>query len=179
MKDEVATNHEPSPINHQPSAPPTINHPPSPINHEPSPIPHSLVWAALYFGVGAALWFVTSGMFTGRLSGWLRLGFDKVGITSIALLPLALWGTWTALGSQRNADRTLSYIGATAQRFGLLGTVIGIVAATVRIGASMQSGAATAVTGALPAVGQALVSTAVGFVIAIACDFFRYLQADG
>ena len=70
----------------------------------------------------------------------------------------------------------MSYIGTTAQRVGLLGTVIGIVAATITIGDKLNAGAATAVTGALPAVGQALVSTAVGFVIAIICDFFIYIN---
>ncbi len=109
-------------------------------------------------------------------SGALRLLYDKVGITVIALLPLAVWSAWTAVRGGRHRDITLSYIGTTAQRVGLLGTVIGIVAATVRIGDNLNEGAANAVTGALPAVGQALISTAVGFVIALACDFFRYLQ---
>jgi biopolymer transport protein ExbB/TolQ len=58
----------------------------------------------------------------------------------------------------------------------LLGTVIGIVAATLAIGAKLNTGAAAAVTGALPAVGQAMISTAAGFVIAITCDFFRYVN---
>ncbi len=109
----------------------------------------------------------------------VKLVYDKVGITVIALLPLTVWGLWTALREDAHKDMTLSYIGTTAQRVGLLGTVIGIVAATVRIGDSLNTGAAGAVTGALPAVGQALISTAVGFVVAITCDFFRYIQERG
>lgn len=95
------------------------------------------------------------------------------------MIPLAAWAVYTALKTRNGTELTLSYIGATAQRVGLLGTVIGIVAATVTIGDSLSKGAATAVTGALPAVGQALVSTAVGFVIAIVCDFFIYLSSNG
>jgi len=103
--------------------------------------------------------------------------YDKVGITIIALLPLALWAIYTAFITKHGSEWTLAYIGVTAQRVGLLGTVIGIVAATITIGDSLNNGAATAVTSALPSVGQALVSTAVGFVIAIVCDFFIYLNA--
>jgi hypothetical protein len=106
----------------------------------------------------------------------VQLLYDKVGITVVALAPLSIWGLWTAMHHSGNADLTLSYIGTTAQRIGLLGTVIGIVAATIRIGDSLTDGAAGAVSGALPAVGQALISTAVGFIIALGCDFVRYLQ---
>ncbi len=102
--------------------------------------------------------------------------YNKVGITIIALLPLAIWAVFTAVQAEKHNDVTLSYIGTTAQRVGLLGTVIGIVAATLAIGSKLNSGAAAAVTGALPAVGQAMISTAVGFVIAITCDFFRYIN---
>lgn len=102
--------------------------------------------------------------------------YDKVGITIIALLPLAIWAVYTAIQAEKHNDITLAYIGTTAQRVGLLGTVIGIVAATLAIGTKLSSGAAAAVTGALPAVGQAMISTAAGFVIAITCDFFRYIN---
>jgi hypothetical protein len=102
--------------------------------------------------------------------------YRSVGITIIALLPLAGWAIYTVIRAGSKGDLTLAYIGTTAQRVGLLGTVIGIVAATIAIGDNLNTGAATAVTSALPAVGQALVSTAVGFVIAIVCDFFRYLN---
>ncbi len=107
----------------------------------------------------------------------LYIVYHKVGITLIALMPLALWAVYTAFRAGKNSDITLAYIGTTAQRVGLLGTVIGIVTATIAIGDNLNTGAATAVTGALPAVGQALVSTAVGFVIAIVCDFFRYVNS--
>ncbi|MCP4177152.1 MAG: MotA/TolQ/ExbB proton channel family protein [bacterium] len=103
--------------------------------------------------------------------------YHRVGITIIALVPLSLWAVYTAVKTEKGSEFTLAYIGATAQRVGLLGTVIGIVAATVSIGDNLSSGAAGAVTGALPAVGQALVSTAVGFVIAITCDFFIYINS--
>ena len=103
--------------------------------------------------------------------------YDKVGITVIALLPLSIWAVYTAMRAGDNNDITLAYIGVTAQRIGLLGTVIGIVAATISIGDNLSIGAASAVTGALPAVGQALLSTAVGFVISIVCDFFIYINS--
>jgi hypothetical protein len=60
--------------------------------------------------------------------------YNKVGITIIALLPLAIWAVYTAVQAEKHNDVTLSYIGTTAQRVGLLGTVIGIVAATLAIG---------------------------------------------
>ncbi len=129
----------------------------------------------LAMGVGIAAWWLFSftSMGIGSALGWI---FDKVGITIVALAPLAVWSIMAALRNGQRHDLTLAYIGTTAQRVGLLGTVIGIVLATIRIGESLSSGAANAVTSALPAVGQALISTAVGFIIAIVCDFFRYLK---
>ena len=103
--------------------------------------------------------------------------YDKVGITILVLVPLMIWGVWVAFQKCNNKkDLTLSYIAVTAQRVGLLGTVIGVVAATINMGQKLGTGALDAVSGALPAVGQALVSTAVGFLIALACDFFIYLN---
>ena len=139
------------------------------------------LWGLRFAGllVGAAIaWLVYLG---GRIDMMALLTgiYHKVGVTLIALMPLALWAVYTAFRAGHNSDITLAYIGTTAQRVGLLGTVIGIVAATITIGDNLNTGAATAVTGALPAVGQALVSTAVGFVIAIVCDFFRYINARG
>jgi len=131
------------------------------------------------FAGGIMICVLLSGKIKGILTiqsiSWI---YEKVGITVIALIPLAAWSIWTVIRSRGEHDMTLAYIGTTAQRVGLLGTVIGIVAATVKIGDGLSAGAAGAVTSALPAVGQALVSTAVGFVIAIICDFFRYLNAN-
>jgi hypothetical protein len=128
-------------------------------------------FAGLLIGAGVIMMFRSV-----NFKELLFMAYDKVGITVIALLPLAIWAVYAAIRAERHDDITLSYIGTTAQRVGLLGTVIGIVAATVAIGNKLNSGAAAAVTGALPAVGQALISTAVGFVIAISCDFFRYIN---
>jgi hypothetical protein len=130
-----------------------------------------------------------SGLIIGCLIAWLYhrtnisifniigIIYNKVGVTVIALIPLSLWAAYTALRAGNDHEITLAYIGTTAQRIGLLGTVIGIVAATITIGDNLSTGAASAVTGALPAVGQALVSTAVGFVISIVCDFFIYVNS--
>ena len=133
---------------------------------------HRITARLLAFVLGAGLALV--------LSTWgLRAAamvYHKIGITIIALLPLAIWTVWTVLRHGGGQDLTLDYIGTTAQRVGLLGTVVGIVAATLQIGEKLDTGAAGAVSGALPAVGQALISTAVGFVIALVCDLFRYLN---
>ena len=128
--------------------------------------------AGLIIGAGIILIFRANINF----KEFFFMTYNKVGITIIALLPLAIWAVYTAVQAEKHNDITLSYIGTTAQRVGLLGTVIGIVAATLAIGSKLNSGAAAAVTGALPAVGQAMISTAVGFVIAITCDFFRYIN---
>ncbi len=128
--------------------------------------------AGLIIGAGIILIFRANINF----KEFFFMTYNKVGITIIALLPLAIWAVYTAMQAEKHNDITLSYIGTTAQRVGLLGTVIGIVAATLAIGSKLNSGAAAAVTGALPAVGQAMISTAVGFVIAITCDFFRYIN---
>ena len=128
--------------------------------------------AGLIIGAGIILIFRANINF----KEFFFMTYNKVGITVIALLPLAIWAVYTAMQAEKHNDITLSYIGTTAQRVGLLGTVIGIVAATLAIGSKLNSGAAAAVTGALPAVGQAMISTAVGFVIAITCDFFRYIN---
>ena len=102
---------------------------------------------------------------------WL---YGKVGISLIALLPLAVWSLVTVFRQGKAHDLTLSYIAVTAQRFGLLGTVAGIIVATMQIGSTLSGDSSQAGAAALPAVGQALISTGVGFTIAIACDFFRY-----
>ncbi|MFA6717055.1 MAG: MotA/TolQ/ExbB proton channel family protein [Victivallales bacterium] len=128
--------------------------------------------AGIIIGAGIIIMFRSSINF----KELLFTTYNKVGITIIALLPLAIWAVYAAIQAEKHNDITLSYIGTTAQRVGLLGTVIGIVAATIAIGNKLNTGAAAAVTGALPAVGQALISTAVGFVIAISCDFFRYIN---
>jgi hypothetical protein len=133
---------------------------------------------ALAFASGAIAWFaLRKGNFSlggaWQLFSWC---YDKVGVTILALIPLAAWGVWVALRYGKDDDITLAYIGTTSQRFGLLGTVIGIVDATLKIGVNMDSGSVNAVTSAMPAVGQALVSTGVGFVIAISCDFIRYMK---
>jgi len=129
---------------------------------------------------GAIMWFVAFEGFRPDVAGIAKVCWDKVGITVVALAPLLAWSVWIAFFSNtpesaRN-QLSLAYIGTTAQRFGLLGTVIGIVLATVQIGSGMGNGAEAAVTSALPAVGQALISTGVGFGIALVCDFFRYLN---
>ena len=139
------------------------------------------IWLVRLLALGTGVLIAT--IVSGRVNGSITIQniewiYEKVGITIIALVPLGIWSIWTVIRAKGDHDLTLAYIGVTAQRIGLLGTVIGIVAATVRIGESLSSGAAGAVTGALPAVGQALVSTAVGFVIAIICDFFRYLNSE-
>lgn len=128
-------------------------------------------FAGLIIGAGVTIMFGSI-----NFTELLFMAYHKVGITIIALFPLAIWAAYAAIQAEKHNDLTLSYIGTTAQRVGLLGTVIGIVAATVAIGNKLNSDAAEAVTGALPAVGQALISTAVGFVIAISCDFFRYMN---
>lgn len=139
-------------------------------------IPFEWVKAVAAFAGGFAVLFAGEGIATlGEPFAW---ACDKVGVTIFALAPLAVWCVWTAFQAGTRRDVTLAYIGATAQRVGLLGTVIGIVAATISIGDSLNAGAASAVTRALPAVGQALVSTAAGFVIAISCDLFRFLGGE-
>ena len=133
-------------------------------------------WTARIAGIATGACIIMLFRSNIDLAGFFAMAYNKVGITIIALLPLAIWAVFTAIQAEHHNDLTLSYIGTTAQRVGLLGTVIGIVAATIAIGNQLNTGAAAAVTGALPAVGQAMISTAVGFVIAITCDFFRYLH---
>lgn len=133
-------------------------------------------WSARLTGLIIGAGIITIFRSSMNITGLMAMAYNKVGITVIALLPLAIWAVYTAVQAEKHNDVTLSYIGTTAQRVGLLGTVIGIVAATIAIGNKLNAGASAAVTGALPAVGQALISTAVGFVIAITCDFFRYIN---
>lgn len=138
----------------------------------------STIWLMRLSGLAggaviAWIWF-SGGV---NLKQMIASAYHGVGVTVIALLPLAIWALYTVFRAGHHGDLTLAYISTTSQRVGLLGTVIGIVAATIAIGDNLSTGAASAVTSALPAVGQALVSTAVGFVIAIVCDFFRYLNA--
>ena len=100
---------------------------------------------------------------------------ESVGLTIYILLPLALWALLLTI-SGKATEYTLSYIGVTSQRIGLLGTVAGIVEATVAI--NLSGDVAQSVKMALPAVGQALVSTGAGFLVALFCDFMIFATTN-
>ncbi|NQZ58203.1 MAG: MotA/TolQ/ExbB proton channel family protein [Lentisphaeraceae bacterium] len=128
------------------------------------------------FAAGIALcMLMRQGVVTGPFD-LIAQGAEKIGVTFYPLLALALWCLIAGIMKRALQPMTLEYIGTTAQRIGLLGTVIGIVMATMEIGANLSEGAASAVSGALPAVGEALLSTAVGFIIALMCDLIAYLR---
>ena len=130
--------------------------------------------ASFAAGIGLCM-LMRRGVITGPVD-LVTQGAEKIGITFYPLLALALWCLVAGTLKRSLQPITLEYIGTTSQRIGLLGTVIGIVMATMQIGANLNDGAASAVSGALPAVGEALLSTAVGFVIALMCDLIAYLR---
>ena len=128
----------------------------------------------LAFVLGAVLFAISR-------EGWsvlapITVAIQKVGITSYPLMILAAWAIGAGFFYAKLQAVTLEYIGCTAQRIGLLGTVIGLVTATLQIGNNLGDNASAAVSGALPAIGEALLSTAVGFIIALLCDFIAYLR---
>ena len=134
----------------------------------------SLLAISLAFCAGGLLFMLTRDGF--GVFSQAAANVQKVGITIYPLLLLALWSLAVGLFSEDLRPVTLEYIATTAQRIGLLGTVIGIVSATLQIGANLNTDVTAAVGGALPAVGEALLSTAVGFVIALQCDLISYLR---
>lgn len=99
--------------------------------------------------------------------------YNSVGVTIFIFLPLICWAIYLSQQDKDN-EYSLSYIGLTAQRVGLLGTVIGVVHATIAI--KLDGEIAQSIKMALPAVGQALISTGVGFLIALVCDFMIYIN---
>lgn len=136
---------------------------------------HQILLAGLGIFAGGALWLIGVEGYRPSIFRWAVSCYQYVGITIVVFIPLSIWALKQAVSNHDKGLLTLGYIGTTAQRLGLLGTVIGIVAAMLAIGAHMSQGADAAVVRALPAVGQALISTGVGFVIALLCDFFRYI----
>ncbi|WDE96637.1 MotA/TolQ/ExbB proton channel family protein [Lentisphaera profundi] len=134
----------------------------------------------LAFGFGAVACYMLDTQMLASFNPmmWLTTIAQKVGVTFYPLIILSMWSLYSAYSQETFSPTTQGYIATTAQRIGLLGTVIGLVTATMAIGTNLSSGAAGAVSGALPAVGEALLSTAMGFVIALQCDFIIYLKLE-
>jgi biopolymer transport protein ExbB/TolQ len=96
----------------------------------------------------------------------------------IGLLPFGIWAlrlTYKLL-VRRNLDDPaktqldFAYIGRNATVLGLLGTVIALATAGAQMAQEVAQGSAAAVLRLIPCVGQALIATVLGLVIAFLAD---------
>ena len=85
---------------------------------------------------GALAWFVLTGDAMAPLLAGIAYCYAKVGVTITALAPLTIWAIWLA-ATKSGTDGNLGFIAVSAQRFGFLGTVIGIVQALAQLGLDM------------------------------------------
>lgn len=108
----------------------------------------------------------------------LRWTWHSTGPALVGLVPLALWLGHLLLrpsatpegadAAQRRAD--FAFIGRNATLLGLLGTVLSLALAGARLAAEQAGTPATLVNGLVGLLGQALVSTIVGILLAVAAD---------
>jgi biopolymer transport protein ExbB/TolQ len=144
---------------------------------------HSFVaWCgSAALGVGCAAlaqhWNPASGCLASVWAACKR-AYDLVGIMIIGLLPFGIWAlrlTYKLL-VRRNLDDPaktqldFAYIGRNATVLGLLGTVIALATAGAQMAQEVAQGSAAAVLRLIPCVGQALIATVLGLVIAFLAD---------
>ena len=114
-----------------------------------------------------------------RVASW---AYDQVGVVLIGLTPLCIWLTcliYKQLGQSREThivtELDYDFIARQATSLGLLGTVISLLSACLKLSGEVAQGSAAAVLQIIPLVGQAVVSTAVGLVIAIFAQIPQHL----
>ena len=135
---------------------------------------------SLFLGAVAGL----ASFFWGALPAWpghalelARLAFDRVGVTIVGLLPLGVWacvllGRQIGQGGSANSLMEMDYgfISRNATLLGLLGTIVALAAAGNQLASDVGQGASGSILKIIPLVGQALISTIVGIVIALLAD---------
>lgn len=143
----------------------------------------SLLFGALAIAAGFALQHFSDGQSVPfhEWAGWslhlIEQTWQLFGIAFLGLLPLGLWLLKIVLsyliGDQRADNRVpldLAFISRNGPLLGLLGTVVALASAGATLAGEVESGAASAVLGIIPLVGQALLSTIAGIMLAVGAD---------
>ena len=114
-----------------------------------------------------------------RIAIWM---YDQVGIVVIGLAPLCIWLACLIYkqlikprGEHVVTELDYDFIARQATPLGLLGTVISLLSACLKLSGEVAQGSAAAVLQIIPLVGQAVVSTAVGLVIAMFAQIPQHL----
>lgn len=109
--------------------------------------------------------------------GALFAVWDACGIAFVGLVPLAIWLLrlmlkYLVLKEDASAaiQLDLAFISRNGPLLGLLGTVVALASAGATLAVDVESGAASAVLGVIPLVGQALLSTIAGIILAVGAD---------
>ena len=138
----------------------------------------------LAFGASLAIAAVLLGDATcgARSVLWLaKTLYSKVGVVVAGLLPLACWVVilaWRQWRARKASSRTqldFAYIARTATMLGLLGTVISLALATTELATEVTNNSSRAILKVIPLVGQKLMSTIVGLLVALAADTALHL----
>ena len=122
--------------------------------------------------------------FWGALPAWpdriamlAKLAYHQVGVAILGLLPLGVWGIallfrQVSRGGYTDDVMELDYgfISRNATLLGLLGTIIALAAAGSKLAIDVGQGSSGSILKIIPLVGQALISTILGIVIALMAD---------
>ena len=109
-------------------------------------------------------------------------GFQATGPVLVGLVPLALWLAYILVrhlkgtGAGTSGDLDLGFIQRNAMLVGLAGTVCALISSTNKLAADVAKGSVAAVLALIPVVGQALVATLLGLIVAIGADILLHLR---
>ncbi len=108
--------------------------------------------------------------------------YRSAGAVLIGLIPMSVWlgsicishlkGTATSGKSELD----LGFIQRNAMLVGLAGTVCALIGSTGTLASEVANGSAAAVLKLIPVVGQALISTLLGLIVAIGADVMLHLR---
>jgi hypothetical protein len=147
----------------------------------------AMIWlAAVLTGAGLATTLHLAGGYWQRLPSvmWELVvkGFQATGPVLVGLVPLALWLACILIrhlkgtGAGTSGDLDLGFIQRNAMLVGLAGTVCALISSTNKLAADVAKGSVAAVLALIPVVGQALVATLLGLIVAIGADILLHLR---
>lgn len=157
-------------------------------NHQwTSRVPVSLAYwlAAALLGFAANLMLHQSGyslFIPPQLLALLLKVYHTAGTVLIGLTPMIIWLTRNMVRHLRGvrqgatSDLDLGYIQRNAMLVGLAGTVCALIGSTATLAKEVTNGSAVAVLKLIPVVGEALVSTLLGLMVAMWADLMLHLR---
>lgn len=150
-------------------------------------LPVSLAWwlAAALLGFAASFaihQFNHWGSISHEIWGLLVKVYHLAGTVLIGLTPMIIWLTrilvrhLKGLRQGQASDLDLGFIQRNAMLVGLAGTVCALIGSTSTLAKEVTNGSAAAVLKLIPVVGEALISTLLGLLVAMWADVMLHLR---